>query len=329
MISCGESSHHQESGWRQAPPAGALAGGRPRAATKGLRVTLMAPPPYDEPVRSRRECRQVIRVFLGSLGIGFAIMGIATWAVDSGRFSDSNFQAKAPAPSIATTGARGHSAEASATDDSPSVRIEAVEDRNLDDNVPAVLASASSSNDAASAAASKPAERVSDAASVQPVRSSTAQTTGIPVPGHPSRTAIYDIAAHTVYLPNGQTLEAHSGLGTKRDNPRYVKVKNQGPTPPNIYELALREKLFHKVQAIRLIPVGDGKMFGRDGILAHSYMLGANGQSNGCVSFKDYPAFLRAYLKGEIDRLVVVSRISNATWHTASAVLGPQLLDTN
>ena len=118
-------------------------------------------------------------------------------------------------------------------------------------------------------------------------------------------------------------------MGTKRDNPRYVKVKNQGPTPPNIYELALREKLFHKVQAIRLIPVGDGKMFGRDGILAHSYMLGANGQSNGCVSFKDYPAFLRAYLKGEIDRLVVVSRISNATWHTASAVLGPQLLDTN
>ena len=37
-------------------------------------------------------------------------------------------------------------------------------------------------------------------------------------------------------------------------------------------------------------------MFGRDGILAHSYMLGPNGQSNGCLSFRDYPKFLRAFL---------------------------------
>jgi hypothetical protein len=35
-------------------------------------------------------------------------------------------------------------------------------------------------------------------------------------------------------------------------------------------------------------------MFGRDGLLAHPYMLGPNGQSNGCVSFSDYPAFLDA-----------------------------------
>ena len=51
-------------------------------------------------------------------------------------------------------------------------------------------------------------------------------------------------------------------------------------------------------------------MFNRDGILAHSYMLGPSGQSNGCVSFKDYPKFLRAYLRGEIDRIVVVSRLT-------------------
>jgi hypothetical protein len=50
-------------------------------------------------------------------------------------------------------------------------------------------------------------------------------------------------------------------------------------------------------------------MYNRDGILAHSYMLGPSGQSNGCVSFKDYPKFLRAYLRGEIDRIVVVSRL--------------------
>src|SRR5262249_30113391 len=85
-----------------------------------------------------------------------------------------------------------------------------------------------------------------------------------------------------------------------------------GPTPPNTYKLVMREEPFHGIRAIRLVPVGDGKMFGRDGLLAHSYMLGPNGQSNGCVSFGDYPAFLDAYLKGEVDRLVVVEHLATA-----------------
>jgi Protein of unknown function (DUF2778) len=127
-----------------------------------------------------------------------------------------------------------------------------------------------------------------------------------------SRTAIYDIAARTVYLPNGRRLEAHSGLGSQMDDARYVNLKRLGPTPPNTYKLVMREEPFHGVRAIRLIPVGDGKMFGRDGLLAHSYMLGPNGQSNGCVSFSDYPAFLDAYLKGEVDRLMVVEHLATA-----------------
>ena len=49
-------------------------------------------------------------------------------------------------------------------------------------------------------------------------------------------------------------------------------------------------------------------MFSRDGLLAHPYMLGPNGQSNGCVSFSD----LDAYLKGEVDRLVVVEHLAIA-----------------
>ena len=121
-----------------------------------------------------------------------------------------------------------------------------------------------------------------------------------------SRTAVYDISARTVYLPNGEKLEAHSGLGDKLDDPQYVRVRMRGPTPPNVYDLTLREKLFHGVRAIRLNPVDDNKMFGRDGILAHSYMLGSNGQSNGCVSFKNYQKFLQAFLSGEVERLVVV-----------------------
>ena len=127
------------------------------------------------------------------------------------------------------------------------------------------------------------------------------------LPSHGSRTAVYDIAAHTVYLPNGEKLEAHSGLYDKMDDPRFVKVRMRGPTPPNVYDLTLREEVFHGVQAIRLNPVDEDKMFGRAGMLAHTYMLGPNGQSNGCVSFKNYQKFLQAYLNGEVDRLVVVA----------------------
>jgi hypothetical protein len=131
-----------------------------------------------------------------------------------------------------------------------------------------------------------------------------------PPPDDDSHTAIYDISAHKVYLPGGRTLEAHSGFGRRLDNPRYVSEKDLGPTPPNVYNLSLREEPFHGVRAIRLAPIGGGNMFGRDGLLAHSYMLGPNGQSNGCVSFGDYPAFLQAYLGGEINRLVVVEHLA-------------------
>ena len=126
------------------------------------------------------------------------------------------------------------------------------------------------------------------------------------------RTAIYDIAAHTVYLPNGRRLEAHSGLGSHMDDPRYANTKGRGPTPPNVYDLTLREQSFHGVRALRLTPVGGGNMFGRDGMLAHSYMLGPSGQSNGCISFSDYPVFLDAFLKGEVDRVVVVEHLASA-----------------
>src|SRR5215472_4730591 len=125
------------------------------------------------------------------------------------------------------------------------------------------------------------------------------------------RTAIYDITARTVYLPSGRRLEAHSGFGDLMDNPRHVHVRMQGATPPNVYNLTLRERLFHGVRAIRLNPVDGSRMYGRAGILAHPYMLGANGQSNGCVSLSDYPEFLNAFLRGEVTRLVVVERLES------------------
>ena len=51
-----------------------------------------------------------------------------------------------------------------------------------------------------------------------------------------------------------------------------------GVTPPHIYEFKPREALFHGVPALRLTPVGgEDKIFGRTGLLAHTYMLGPNG----------------------------------------------------
>jgi hypothetical protein len=149
-----------------------------------------------------------------------------------------------------------------------------------------------------------------DHVSKRPLRIGEALEDAISPSDADGRAAIYDIAGHTVYLPNGQRLEAHSGLGTRIDDPHYVSDRNRGPTPPHVYDLTLREARFHGVRAVRLIPVGGGSMFGRDGILAHSYMLGPNGQSNGCVAFRDYPQFLNAVLSGEINRLVVVERLA-------------------
>jgi hypothetical protein len=122
-------------------------------------------------------------------------------------------------------------------------------------------------------------------------------------------TAVYDIAAHTVILPSGERLEAHSGLGPYFDDPDHVHLRMRGATPPAVYELKLRESLFHGVQALRLNPVS-GSTYGRNGLLAHTFMLGQRGDSNGCVSFRNYRAFLQAYMNGEVRRLVVVARRS-------------------
>jgi len=129
-------------------------------------------------------------------------------------------------------------------------------------------------------------------------------------PPYDRQTAVYDISARMVYLPDGTKLEAHSGLGSMLDDPRSSRIRMRGVTPPHIYELTPREALFHGVPALRLNPIGgEDKIFGRSGLLAHTYMLGPNGDSNGCVSFKDYYAFLNAYRNQGIKRLAVLARV--------------------
>ena len=130
--------------------------------------------------------------------------------------------------------------------------------------------------------------------------------------GYDNLTAVYDISARTVYMPNGLKLEAHSGFGSLMDDPGHVSERNVGATPPNVYDLKPRERPFHGVQALRMIPVGAKDTLGRSGLLAHSYMLGANGDSNGCVSIKNYEKFLKAFNNGEIKRLVVVASLGDS-----------------
>jgi hypothetical protein len=137
--------------------------------------------------------------------------------------------------------------------------------------------------------------------------------------GYDRQTAVYDITAHAVYLPGGVSLEAHSGMGDLRDSPDHVQQRMVGATPPATYELKPREKLFHGVAALRMNPVDGANIFGRAGLLAHSYMLGPNGDSNGCISIKNYDRFLKAYNDGEINRIVVVPALSGATQARASS----------
>ena len=144
------------------------------------------------------------------------------------------------------------------------------------------------------------------------VRSAPTYNGAVSLPASDVRTAVYDISSHTVYMPNGERLEAHSGMANRIDDPGHVNERDRGATPPHVYDLVMREQLFHGVQALRLNPVGGGGVYGRTGLLAHTYMLGPSGQSNGCVSFKDYGKFLQAFSRGEVQRLVVVAHLGAA-----------------
>lgn len=122
------------------------------------------------------------------------------------------------------------------------------------------------------------------------------------------KVAVYDITNGVVHMPNGEKLEAHSGIGEMRDNPKFTHVKMRGPTPPGTYRLSMREKLFHGVAAIRLTPTDGVNPLGRTGLLAHSYLLRTRGDSHGCVAFASYDKFLKAFQRGEVTHMIIVDR---------------------
>ena len=127
--------------------------------------------------------------------------------------------------------------------------------------------------------------------------------------GYDNETAVYDITAHAVYLPNGTVYEAHSGMGNLRDDPEHATVPNTGATPPAMYSLKPREAAFHGVAALRMTPAEGSDIGGRSGLLIHSFMLGPNGDSNGCISIRDFDRFRKAYDDGQFTHIAVVPSV--------------------
>ncbi|SHL48584.1 Protein of unknown function [Roseibium suaedae] len=146
--------------------------------------------------------------------------------------------------------------------------------------------------------------------------SSTAKN--IELPGRSSGIAVYDISSATVHMPDGSKLEAHSGIGKMRDNPKFVHVRNNGPTPPNVYHLRMREKRFYGVEAIRMLPADPSAMHGRDGMLTHTNLLRGRIGSHGCVAFTNYEKFLSAFKAGKVKKLIVVPSMNELPTYMAS-----------
>ncbi len=227
-----------------------------------------------------------------------------------GTFSNSaDLQADSQPEEVSATGSLGDRAMQSAASPAPQLRSPPIRNASLREAAPTIRAGSNTPADKPTIFErlfGKPAPvTLAYAAPDDGLLSGDSLTSG----RYDRSTAVYDISAHTVYLPDGTKLEAHSGYGAMLDDPRHADERMRGVTPPTVYDLKLREAPFHGVQALRLIPVDEDKVHGRTGLLAHTFMLGPNGQSNGCVSFRNYDTFLRAYMSGEIKRLVVVARL--------------------
>ena len=127
--------------------------------------------------------------------------------------------------------------------------------------------------------------------------------------GYDDHTAVYDITARALYLPDGTDRGAFRPRRV-HGRPQSRRRASARRDPPDLYDLQPRESLFHGIAAIRLVPVGgEEAVYGRAGLLAHPFMMGDNGDSNGCVSIKDYDAFLKAFQDGKVTRLAVVAKI--------------------
>ena len=134
----------------------------------------------------------------------------------------------------------------------------------------------------------------------------------LPVTSSKDPTAVYDINSATLYLPNGDRLEAHSGLKQYRDNSKSANLRNRGATPPGEYILSMREKPYFGVDALRMTPACYSYTYGRGGFLAHSHLGGPRGDSHGCIAIKNYAKLLKTYRNGQVRKMMVVAQYAPA-----------------
>ena len=106
-----------------------------------------------------------------------------------------------------------------------------------------------------------------------------------------------------------------------------------GATPPHVYDLDRRARRCSTAsRRCGCTPVGGAEAipWTHRPVCTHSYLLGPRGDSNGCVSFKDYDAFLqRVSRSGKVKRMVVVAsvdepQISAESWERARTATAPQ-----
>ncbi len=127
-----------------------------------------------------------------------------------------------------------------------------------------------------------------------------------------NKTAIYDISAATVYLPSGEKLEAHSGIATCATIRAMLTRRC----------VALRHRALISFRCVKAYSTGSKQCVCSQPMVAirttatacwRTHTCCAGQDSNGCVVFKDYARFLRAFKRGEVNRMIVVTSMSSSS----------------
>lgn len=96
----------------------------------------------------------------------------------------------------------------------------------------------------------------------------------------------YDQSTGRLISREGERIgEGYSGAPTARNNPTKENVHNVGPIPRGTYEIGKPvDTVTHGPFVLRLSPIQDNEMYGRDGFLIHGDSVVEPGTaSTGCI----------------------------------------------
>ena len=114
---------------------------------------------------------------------------------------------------------------------------------------------------------------------------------------------------HRSICPTARGSRRIPASGRRATIPRKVNERMRGPTPPATYALSPREDSVPRRRRPAADPDRQQRLSAAPACSPIPTCWGRTATSNGCVSFRDYDAFLRAFRSGEITKLVVVSRL--------------------